>query len=89
MSISRRWRESCHIAAVERYFGREQGQVWIKQLRGMIPSMGANHGCARMGWPIGFPNPVSGRIVVLTDRNIRSSSEQLSRITGYFGKREK
>ena len=28
-----------YVAAAERYFGREQGQAWIKQLRGMIPSM--------------------------------------------------
>jgi hypothetical protein len=26
-------------AAAERYFGREQGQAWVAQLRGMIPSM--------------------------------------------------
>lgn len=26
-------------AAAERYFGREQGQAWIKQLRGMISKM--------------------------------------------------
>ena len=28
-----------YVVAAERYFGREQGQAWIKQLRGMIPSM--------------------------------------------------
>jgi PPOX class probable F420-dependent enzyme len=28
-----------YVAAAERYFGREQGQVWVQQLRGMIPSM--------------------------------------------------
>jgi PPOX class probable F420-dependent enzyme len=28
-----------YVAAAERYFGREQGQAWVKQLRGMIPSM--------------------------------------------------
>ena len=28
-----------YIAAAERYFGREQGQAWIGQLRKMIPSM--------------------------------------------------
>ena len=26
-------------AAAERYFGKEQGQAWVKQLRGMVPSM--------------------------------------------------
>jgi hypothetical protein len=25
--------------AAERYFGSEQGRAWVKQLRGMIPSM--------------------------------------------------
>jgi len=28
-----------YVAAAERYFGREQGQAGIKQLRGIIPSM--------------------------------------------------
>lgn len=28
-----------YAAAAERYFGREQGQAWIAQLRGMIPNM--------------------------------------------------
>jgi hypothetical protein len=28
-----------YVAAAERYFGREQGQAWIKQLRGLIPNM--------------------------------------------------
>jgi hypothetical protein len=28
-----------YAAAAERYFGREQGQAWVQQLRGMIPSM--------------------------------------------------
>lgn len=28
-----------YAAAAERYFGVEQGQAWVKQLRGMIPSM--------------------------------------------------
>ena len=28
-----------HALAAERYFGREQGQAWVKQLRGMISSM--------------------------------------------------
>jgi len=28
-----------YAAAAERYFGREQGQAWIKQLRGMISKM--------------------------------------------------
>ena len=28
-----------YIAAAERYFGREQGEAWIGQLRKMIPSM--------------------------------------------------
>ena len=28
-----------YIAAAERYFGREQGQAWIGQLRKMIPRM--------------------------------------------------
>ena len=28
-----------YIAAAERYFGREQGEAWIGQLRTMIPSM--------------------------------------------------
>jgi hypothetical protein len=28
-----------YIAAAERYFGPEQGEAWIKQLRGMISSM--------------------------------------------------
>jgi hypothetical protein len=28
-----------YIAAAERYFGREQGQAWIGQLRKMMPSM--------------------------------------------------
>jgi PPOX class probable F420-dependent enzyme len=28
-----------YAAAAERYFGREKGQAWVKQLRGMIPGM--------------------------------------------------
>jgi Pyridoxamine 5'-phosphate oxidase len=28
-----------YVAAAERYFGREQGQAWIKQLRGLISNM--------------------------------------------------
>ena len=28
-----------YVAAAERYFGREQGQAWIKHLRGLIPGM--------------------------------------------------
>ena len=28
-----------YAAAAERYFGREQGQAWVNQLRGMITSM--------------------------------------------------
>jgi len=28
-----------YIVAAERYFGREQGEAWIGQLRKMIPSM--------------------------------------------------
>jgi hypothetical protein len=28
-----------YIAAAERYFGREQGDAWLSQLRGMISSM--------------------------------------------------
>jgi len=28
-----------YAAAAERYFGREQGQAWVAQLRGMIPNM--------------------------------------------------
>ena len=28
-----------YIAASERYFGQEQGQAWVKQLRGMCSSM--------------------------------------------------
>ncbi len=28
-----------YAAAAERYFGREQGQAWVQQLRGMIPGM--------------------------------------------------
>lgn len=28
-----------YAAAAERYFGREQGEAWLKQLRGMISSM--------------------------------------------------
>jgi len=28
-----------YAAAAERYFGPEQGQAWLKQLRGMIPGM--------------------------------------------------
>jgi hypothetical protein len=28
-----------YAAAAERYFGREQGQAWVSQLRGMIPDM--------------------------------------------------
>jgi Pyridoxamine 5'-phosphate oxidase len=28
-----------YIVAAERYFGSEQGQVWIKQLRGLIANM--------------------------------------------------
>src|SRR5205085_11352208 len=28
-----------YIAASERYFGPEQGQAWVKQLRGMVSSM--------------------------------------------------
>jgi len=28
-----------YAAAAERYFGREQGQAWVTQLRGMIPGM--------------------------------------------------
>ena len=31
-----------------------------------------------MGWPIGFPDPFSECIVVLTDRNIRSSSHLIN-----------
>lgn len=27
-----------YAAAAERYFGREQGQAWVKQLRGMVPN---------------------------------------------------
>ena len=27
-----------YVAAAERYFGPEQGQAWIKQLRGLIPN---------------------------------------------------
>jgi len=26
-----------YAAAAERYFGREQGQAWVKQLGGMVP----------------------------------------------------
>ncbi|MGA9039580.1 MAG: pyridoxamine 5'-phosphate oxidase family protein [Terriglobales bacterium] len=28
-----------YAACAERYFGREQGQAWVEQLRGMIPGM--------------------------------------------------
>src|SRR4029077_11890339 len=28
-----------YIVAAERYFGQEQGQAWIKQLRGLISNM--------------------------------------------------
>lgn len=28
-----------YIVAAERYFGSEQGQAWVKKLRGMIPNM--------------------------------------------------
>ena len=28
-----------YVTAAERYFGREQGQAWIAQLRGLIPNM--------------------------------------------------
>jgi hypothetical protein len=28
-----------YVMAAERYFGSEQGRAWVKQLRGMIPSM--------------------------------------------------
>jgi hypothetical protein len=28
-----------YIAAAERYFGREQGEAWIRQLRTMVPNM--------------------------------------------------
>lgn len=28
-----------YAAAAERYFGREQGQAWVKQLHGMVPNM--------------------------------------------------
>jgi Pyridoxamine 5'-phosphate oxidase len=28
-----------YAAAAERYFGREQGQAWVSQLRGMLPDM--------------------------------------------------
>ena len=28
-----------YATAAERYFGREQGQAWVAQLRGMIPGM--------------------------------------------------
>ncbi|HYL61574.1 MAG TPA: pyridoxamine 5'-phosphate oxidase family protein [Candidatus Methylomirabilis sp.] len=28
-----------YAIAAERYFGREQGQAWVKQLRTMVPSM--------------------------------------------------
>jgi len=28
-----------YAAAAERYFGKEQGQAWLKQLHGMVPSM--------------------------------------------------
>ena len=28
-----------YVAAAERYFGKEQGQAWIEQLQGMVPSM--------------------------------------------------
>jgi hypothetical protein len=28
-----------YVAAAERYFGREQGEAWVGQLRGMIRSM--------------------------------------------------
>ena len=28
-----------YAAAAERYFGREQGQAWVKQLRGLIANM--------------------------------------------------
>jgi pyridoxamine 5'-phosphate oxidase-like protein len=28
-----------YALAADRYFGHEQGQAWVKQLRGMIPSM--------------------------------------------------
>ena len=59
-----------YAAAAERYFGREQGQAWIKQLRGMIPNM------VRIAiapeW-VGL-YPFSQCIVVLTNSNMRSSS---------------
>ena len=28
-----------YATAAERYFGKQQGQAWIKQLEGMVPSM--------------------------------------------------
>jgi Pyridoxamine 5'-phosphate oxidase len=28
-----------YALAAERYFGKEQGQAWLKQLKGMVPSM--------------------------------------------------
>jgi hypothetical protein len=28
-----------YAVAAERYFGREQGQAWVKQLGGMVPQM--------------------------------------------------
>lgn len=54
-----------YAAAAERYFGREQGQAWVKQLGGLIKSNGANHGHAGMGRPVGFSNALSERVVAL------------------------
>jgi len=53
-----------YIAAAERYFGREQGEAWIGQLRKMISQHGENHDHAGVGRIAGlfktrFPSALS------------------------------
>lgn len=48
-----------YAAAAERYFGREQGQAWVSQVRASNAEDGAYRHRARMGRPPGFPDSLS------------------------------
>src|SRR5882762_2769778 len=50
-----------YAAAAERYFGRDQGQAWVGQLRGTIPYDGSHSYNPGMGGHPGFSNSISQR----------------------------
>jgi hypothetical protein len=56
-----------YATAAERYFGPEQGQAWVKQLRHDFEH-GAHHSHARMGRSAGLPGAFPQRLVVVTSQ---------------------